>query len=65
MNKKEYRITLKVKTGYYLESLTPETIKLLANTENNLIKYKDGENPPHSEITEGVLVHCNIVNNDY
>ena len=26
---------------------------------------KNGENVPHSEITEEVLVHCNIVNNDY
>ena len=30
-----------------------------------LIKDKSGENVPHLEITKVVLVHCNIVNNDY
>ena len=29
MNKIENRVTFKIKTGYYLERLTPETIKLL------------------------------------
>ena len=28
-------------------------------------EYKNGENVPHLEITEVVLVHCDIVNNDY
>ena len=32
---------------------------------NNWNKDKNGENVPHLEITEVVLVHCNIVNNDY
>ena len=41
-------------------------MKLLGNTENKIIaKDKNGENVPHLEITEVVLVHCNIVNNDY
>ena len=40
-------------------------MKLLENTENKISKDKDGENVPHLEITEVVLVHCNIVNNDY
>ena len=43
----------------------PETIKLLGSTENKITKDKNGENVPHLEITEVVLVHCNIVNNDY
>ena len=30
-----------------------------------ITKDKNGENVPHFEITEVVLVHCNIVNNDY
>ena len=38
---------------------------LLGSTENKITKYKNGENIPHLEITEVVLVHCNIVNNDY
>ena len=65
VNKKENRITFKIKTGYYLELLTPETMKLLGSTENKITKDKNGENVPHLEITEVVLVHCNIVNNDY
>ena len=65
VNKIENRITFKIKTGYDLELLTPETMKLVRGTENEITKDKIGENVPHLEITEAVLVHCNIVNNDY
>ena len=65
VNKIENRIKFKIKTGYYLELLTPETMKLLESTENKITQYKNGENVPHLGITEVVLVHCNIVNNDY
>ena len=40
-------------------------MKLLGSTENEITKDKNGENMPHLEITEVVLVHCDIVNNDY
>ena len=40
-------------------------MKLLGSTETKITKDKDGENIPHLEITEVVLVHCNIANNDY
>ena len=40
-------------------------MKLLRSTENKITKDKNSENVPHLEITEVVLVHCNIVNNDY
>ena len=40
-------------------------MELLGSTENKLTKDKNGENLPHLEITEVVLVHCDIVNNDY
>ena len=40
-------------------------MKLLWSTENKITKDKNGEHVPHFEITEVVLVHCNIVNNDY
>ena len=40
-------------------------MKLLGSTENKITKDKNGENVPHLEITEVVLVHCDIVNNDY
>ena len=56
---------LKIKIGYSLELLTPEAMKLLGSTKNEITKDKNGENVPHLEITEVVLVHCNIVSNDY
>ena len=65
INKIENRVTFKIKNGYSLEVLTPETMKLLASTKNKITKDKNGENVPHLEITEVVLVHCDIVNNDY
>ena len=55
----------KIKTGFYIELLTPKTLKLLGSTKNKIINDKKSENVPHLEITEVVLVHCNIVNNDY
>ena len=64
-NKIENRITFKIKAKYHLELLTPETIKLLGSTENKINKDKNGENIPHLEITEVVLVHWNIVKKDY
>ena len=65
VSKIENRITFKIKNGCSLELLTPETMKLLGSTENKITKDKNGENVPHVEITEVVLVHCNIINNDY
>ena len=65
IKKIESIITFRIKNGYSLELLTPETIKLPGSTENKITKDKNGENVPHLEITEVVLVHCNIVNNDY
>ena len=65
VNKIENRITFRIKNGYSLELLTPETMKLLGSTENKITKDKNGEYFPRLEITEVVLVHCNIVNNDY
>ena len=40
-------------------------MKLLGSTENKITKDKNGERVRHLEITEVVLVHCNIVNNGY
>ena len=57
--------TFKIKTGYYLELLTPKTMKSLGNTKSKITKDKNGQNVPHSEITEVVLIHCNTVNNNY
>ena len=60
INKIENRVTFKNKNGYSLELLTPETIKLLGSNENKITNDKNGENVLRLEITEVVLVHCNI-----
>ena len=65
VNKIENRMTFKIKTGYYLEILTPETMKLLGSTKSKITKDKNDENMPPLEITKVVLIHSNIVNNDY
>ena len=53
-NKIDHRITFKINTGYYLELLTPETMKLLGSIKNEITKDEKGENSPHLEITEVV-----------
>ena len=65
LNKIENRITVKIKTGYYPEILTPETMKLIGNIINNINRDENDKNVPYLEVTEVVLVHWNIVNNDY
>ena len=65
VNKIESRITFKIKTGYYLEFLTLETMKLLGNTKSKITKDENCENMSHLEITEVVLINFKIVNNDY
>ena len=65
VNKIENRITFKIKSGCYLELLATETMKLLGSTVSKINKDKNGENVPHLEVVELVLVHCNLVNNDY
>ena len=40
-------------------------MKLLGSTENKITEDNNDENMLHLEITEKVLVHCNIVNYDY
>ena len=65
VNRIENRITFTVNSGYYLELLTPETMKLLGSAESKLTKDKNGENVPRLEVVQLVLVHCNLVNNDY
>ena len=65
LSKIENRITFGIKTWYYFELWMPQTMKSFASTKSKITKDKNGENVPHLEITEVVLVHCNIVNNDY
>ena len=64
-NKIKNRIVFKIKTGYKLELLTPETMRLLGSTKKDVDKDKNGEIVPKLESVEVVLVHCNLVKNDY
>ena len=65
VNKIESRITFKIKKGYYLELLTPKTMKLLGSTKSKITKNQNEENLPYLEITEVVLIHRNVVYNSY
>ena len=59
------RIVIKIKTGYKLELLSKETMKLLGSTKDITDSDKNSENVPRLENVEVVLVHCNLVNNSY
>ena len=59
------KIKFKIRTGYYFELLTPETLKLLWSTRSEITMNENSKNVPHLEITKVVLVYCNIVWNNY
>ena len=59
------RIVFKIKSGYKLELLSKETMKLLGSTSSIIDADKNSENVPKLENVEVVLVHCNLVNNAY
>ena len=57
----ENTITFRLKTGDYLDLLTPETMILLGSTKSKITKDKNCE-----KLTRLVsIIHCKIVNNDY
>ena len=49
----------------FAEILPTEMIKLLGNGKSKIAEDRSGENVHYLEITDVVLVHCNIFNNDY
>ena len=59
------RIVFKIKTGYKLELLSKETMKLLGSTKDTIDADKNSENVPRLENVEVVLVHCNLGKNSY
>ena len=65
LNKMENRIAFKIKTRFYYVFLTSETKKLLGSTKSKITKNKNCENVSNLENTELILVHCNVVNNNY
>ena len=42
----------------------PEKMKSVGSTKSKITKDKNGENVSHSELTEVILIHCNIINNN-
>ena len=64
VTKIENSITFKIKTGYYLELLTLEIMKLLRSTERKITNNEYCENVAYLEITEAVIIHCNVINNN-
>ena len=64
-NKIENGVIFKIKSRYFLQILTDKTMKLLGSAKIKITKNENGENVPHLEITEVVLVDCNIIKNDY
>ena len=64
-NKIKNRIVFKIKSGYKLELLSKETMQLLGSSSNTIDSDKNEEFVPKLEVVEVVLVHCNLVNNNY
>ena len=65
VNEINNRIVFKIKSGYKLELLSKETMRLLGSTSNRIDKDKNSELVPKLEGVDLVLVHCNEVNNSY
>ena len=65
VNEINNRIVFKIKSGYKLELLSKETMRLLGSTSNRIDKDKNSELVPKLGSVDLVLVHCNEVNNSY
>ena len=67
LNRIKNIIVFKIKTGYNLQLLTIRfnEIKLLGSTKKVVDQDKNWENVPKLESVEDVLVHCNLVKNNY
>ena len=63
-NEVRNRLNLKIKTGCKLELLTKETQKLLGDGPI-IDENKNSKNVPQLDLVEYVLLHCNLVENDY
>ena len=65
MNKIKNRIIFKIKTGCKLELLTKETMQILGSSKKDIDQNINGDIVPRLETVEVVLVHFNLVNNNY
>ena len=65
VNEINNRIVFKIKSGYKLELLSKETLRLLVSSADAVDGDKNSELVPKLESVDLVLVHCNLVNNSY
>ena len=65
VNKINNRIVFKIKSGYKLELLSKETLRLLGSSADTIDGDKNSALVPKLESIDLVLVHCNLVNNSY
>ena len=65
VNEINHRIVFKIKSGYKLELLSKETMRLLGSSSDTIDDDKNSELVPKLESVNLVLVHCNVVNNSY
>ena len=65
VNEINKRIVFKIKSGYKLELLSKETMRLLGSSNDTIDGDKNSELVPRLESVDLVLVHCNVVNNSY
>ena len=65
VNEINNRIVFKIKSGYKLELLSKETMRLLGSSSDTIDGNKNSELVPKLESVDFVLVHCNLVNNSY
>ena len=65
VNEINNRIVFKIKSGYKLELLSKEMMKLLGSLTDTIDGDKNSELVPKVESVDLVLVHCNLVNNSY
>ena len=65
VNEINNKIIFKIKSGYKLELLSKETMRLLGSLSDTIDGDKNDELVPKLESVDLVLVHCNVVNNNY
>ena len=65
VNEINNRIVFKIKSGYKLELLSKETMRLLGSLSNTIDGDKNSKLVPNLESVGLALVHCNVVNNSY
>ena len=65
VNEINNRIVYKIKSGYKLELLSKEMMGLLGSSSDTIDDDKNSELVPKLESVDLVLVHCNVVNNNY